>query len=203
MSIPRQWFKDIQHALAVGPQGPDSHGLSSVKRLYGACVCVNRDILLRHLELGGEYFMSGRTSSGKITSGDDAELCEILKMHGYLLYYDRSLAFSHDIPSDRLAESYLSRLFDSFGDAFVSLLPYRLLGLPYGMGKILIRCPAMVRLVIRSYQMRLFLSNKSNFYKKCQNIMCRSARLSLRDSKKMRRNMQVYGKLKELRVKLK
>lgn len=199
----KPWFYEVQRAVAVGRQGPSMDELSLVDRLYGACVCVNRDVLLRHLELGGEFFLLGRTDSDKLTSGDDSELCEILKLHGYSLYHDPTLVFSHDIPLDRLTESYFLRLFDSFGDAFVSLLPYKLLALPFDMGKLLIKCPALVRLVINVYWGRLLLPGNSRFYKKCQSMMYSRARYSLSDSIKIQKNAQVFEKLNELRVKLK
>ena len=197
------WFYEVQRAVAVGRQGPSANGLRLVDSLYGACVCVNRNVFLRHLKLGGEFFLLGRTDSDKLTSGDDTELCQIIKMHGYHLYHDSTLVFEHDLPLERLTKVYFSRLFESFGDAFVSLLPYKLLSLPFGIGKFLIKRPFLVLRVIEIYRWRLFFLKKSCFYKECQNVMYQSALHSLSDSIRVQKNTQNFRKLNELRVKLK
>lgn len=114
-----EWFDDFQDAYAVGPQRPQSGFLTKPDVfLYGAGLSFRKSVLEMLLSNGFHFLLTGRIS-GKITSGDDSELCLAVALAGYELYYDSNLKFKHFITGNRLSLSYLKRLIKSFGQSAV------------------------------------------------------------------------------------
>lgn len=66
----------------------------------------------------------GRTGS-QTYGGEDHELCLTLTLMGWDTYYTSQISFVHEIPSFRLAESYLERLIQNGGKSRVVLDIYR------------------------------------------------------------------------------
>ncbi|MCM8776282.1 MAG: hypothetical protein NC930_08060, partial [Candidatus Omnitrophica bacterium] len=60
-------------------------------------------------------------------AGEDAEICYLLRLAGYRLWYDDRLKLKHFIPGERLTWDYLRALWRGFGEAGVYLDPYKFL----------------------------------------------------------------------------
>ena len=120
------WFERFETAYAVGTQGaeagdiPDRPGI-----LWGAGMSVRRDALDQVYAAGFRHLMASR-AKGSLASGEDAELSYALRLAGWRLYYDPTLAYQHYMPASRLSWSYFMRLQHALGEASVPLKHYEL-----------------------------------------------------------------------------
>jgi glycosyltransferase involved in cell wall biosynthesis len=120
-----EWFGVAARSYAVGPQAAaDGEVPVSGGCLYGAGMVVRRSAWDRLVASGFEPRLLGR-QGGRVTSGDDNELCLALVATGWRLHYSHHLAFRHVIPARRLSEPYCRALYRGFGEALVVLNAYR------------------------------------------------------------------------------
>jgi len=121
---PPVWFKEIQHAYAVGPQ-QDKEGIlsSEIQFLYGAGITIRKEAWNRLMSKNFKFLLTGRKGKS-LSSGEDYELCLALKFAGYSLYYSPRLKFKHYMFASRLNLKYLRHLFAAFGKSRVILMIY-------------------------------------------------------------------------------
>lgn len=119
---PPDWFDLIKGAYAVGKQYPQS---SYVDFVWGAGFIIDKTAFTKLQNFGFTPLLSGR-SENKLTSGDDAELCYVLRLHGYKIFYDENLKLKHYIVNSRLKKTYLIKLIKGFLIAENVLQPYKL-----------------------------------------------------------------------------
>lgn len=110
------WFQQAEQSYAVGIQASNSHGNVPRNWVYGAGMAVRKSALTKLDETGSKYLLAGRTS-GLIFSGDDTEMCYLIKLCGYEIWHDTSLTFKHSIAENRLSLIYIQKLYRSFGRA--------------------------------------------------------------------------------------
>ncbi|MCS6206979.1 glycosyltransferase family 2 protein [Shewanella baltica] len=122
------WFNALSRAVAVGPQAKikecNRSDLYRVKTLFGACLCIRKEILVSYYRNGYSPVLTGRKGN-KLISGEDSEICEMVKNIGFYCVFNPNIKFSHDINMERIDKQYFQSLFRSFGVAYVHLLPFR------------------------------------------------------------------------------
>lgn len=107
------WWEKEKGCYAVGKQAEVSRDVTKREYLWGAGLVSRRNILLKVFNPKYPFLMSGRTGN-LILSGDDSEICSRIILLGHTLYYDEKLCFKHDIPSVRLTDEYLKRMYQGF-----------------------------------------------------------------------------------------
>ncbi len=122
------WFKHYQSTYAIGAQGPKS-GYVSYERgyLYGAGLSIKKSLYLDLLDTGCPRFQTGKIGSSLRGGGEDSELCFVLLLKGYKLWYDERLTFNHFMPANRLTIENLKKMYIAFARDEVVLLIYRAL----------------------------------------------------------------------------
>ena len=104
------WFLSHQAFFAVGKQMSQSGLVKGVRNVvYGAGMIVRKPYFIELQEKGFAFFNLGRTG-GKITSGEDSEMCLAFQIAGYKIWYDENLQFQHYIDPKRLTKDYLLKL---------------------------------------------------------------------------------------------
>lgn len=118
---PPFWFKDIKSGYALGPQG-DSEGEVARSWVYGAGMVVRKELLFQIEDIGLKSNITGRKGN-ELSSGEDVEICLLISLLGYDIWYSPQLKFQHFIPKARLSDDYLFRLYKGFGRANAMLKP--------------------------------------------------------------------------------
>jgi len=121
------WFNDYRKYFACYPQAEKSGIImDSIFFLYGAGLVVRRSALksiyTQHIDL----ITTGRIGGG-LASGDDNELCYLLRLHGYYLWYSSDLKFYHFMTPERLTLDYLFKLVKGIAYSSMRLVVYQYL----------------------------------------------------------------------------
>lgn len=95
---PGKWIEPNYAALAIEKSARNE---GDVNWVFGAGMIVRKEIFQLLKQRGIELLLTGRVE-GKQTSGDDAELCQIVKFLGYRVYYSPNLILHHKVSSTRL-----------------------------------------------------------------------------------------------------
>ena len=104
------WFDNYQKSFACGPQAEFSGIIKdSLAYVYGAASIFRKKPLLELVNFHYQFFLTGRTK-GKAISGDDLELCWLIKLMGYEIHYSDKLKFEHLISKERLSIEYFIKM---------------------------------------------------------------------------------------------
>jgi glycosyltransferase involved in cell wall biosynthesis len=124
-SSPPQWFTNFQSSFAVGKQ-QEQTGYVDVKKgyLWGAGLSIRKSAWNQLFDSGFKSRLSGRKGTA-LTAGEDSEICLAFIRRGWKLWYDNSLKLRHYIPSPRMSEDYVKRMYVGFGRAEMILSVYR------------------------------------------------------------------------------
>lgn len=116
------WFDSYKACYAVGKQFPESGYLNATKNqtLWGAGITIRKSAYEKILQAGYEPLLKGRLGN-TLSAGEDSELCYVLWLAGYKLYYSEDLILQHEIPPDRINKDYLKNVIKGFGRASVYL----------------------------------------------------------------------------------
>lgn len=119
------WFQRYQANYAIGPQAKSPGRVDHTNAvLWGAGICIRKEAWFDLLNNNFTMRMTGR--SGKsLLSGEDSEICYMLRLCGWQLYYDDNLRYIHRIAQQRVTWNYLCKLKRGFGAASVYLGLYR------------------------------------------------------------------------------
>lgn len=119
------WFTENVWGYAIGPQLIESGYIDKQRGyLYGAGLIINKEIWSKCILPFASNLCNDR-KGGELTSGGDTEMCYILLINGYKLYYNEKLKFKHFVGRERLTISYYKKLCQGFGKAGAILSPYR------------------------------------------------------------------------------
>lgn len=119
------WFNDKVWGYAIGKQLPKSGYVDRNKgKLFGAGLIVNKK-KWESLKLPFETMLCGDRTGLKLQSGGDTELCFIMVVNGYKLFYNEDLKFKHLIEKKRLDISYYKKMCQGIGQAGAILSPYK------------------------------------------------------------------------------
>jgi len=121
---PPEWFIKYKVRYAVGKQADRSGDISLKKGyVYGAGMVVRKFTWYYVKSLGFKNYVSDR-SKNKLLSGGDNEICYIVRLVGYKIWYDDSLIFKHFIPKKRLTYKYFLEHKEGKHRSSVYLDPY-------------------------------------------------------------------------------
>lgn len=98
---PGKWIEANYSALAIEPS-PRPEGF--VEWVFGAGMVVRKNVFDKLTQAEIQPMLMGRQGS-KQTSGDDAELCHLVRFLGYKIYYTPDLILYHKISQNRLTRS--------------------------------------------------------------------------------------------------
>ncbi len=121
------WFKHGVWGYAIGEQMSES-GYVGLNRgyLYGAGLIINKTNWNVSKKLLNGFLSSDRKGN-ELLSGGDTELCYILSLNKFKLFYNSGLKFKHFIEADRLTLKYYRKLCFGFGRTQAILMPYKYL----------------------------------------------------------------------------
>ncbi len=124
---PPDWFHPIRAFYAVGNQHECNGDITDTPGtlLWGAGISLRKTAFDQLLKDGFVFECSGRMG-GKLTAGEDSELCFALRDSGWRIYYDSRFELRHFIPQGRLHWSYARRLFYGMGSASPVINAYRI-----------------------------------------------------------------------------
>lgn len=107
---PPKWFPQVQHFYAVGAQGNASGNITNEKAYVAGAGMVLRKSAYEELRRLGFLFVLSGGQRGKLTVGEDTELCLAMALCGYQIWYDDRLNLRHFIPKGRLTAKYVLKL---------------------------------------------------------------------------------------------
>lgn len=118
------WFEQHKASYAIGPENIQPGDVTnSPGWLWGAGLTIRKSAWQQLVFKGFFPQLQGR-QPGKLSCGDDSELCFALRLAGWSLWYEPRLRFQHFLQAPRLKWAYLRRLHRAFGAASVSHDPY-------------------------------------------------------------------------------
>ena len=88
--IPPSWLADFADVYGTGPQGEREGIAAPTMTFYGAGAVVRKKDYQDLVGSGFHFLLSGR-QGGRLTTGEDRELCHALVLRGKKLYYDLEL----------------------------------------------------------------------------------------------------------------
>lgn len=103
------WFDKYSHSYAVGSQYYSDGFVEYGNSFFGACLFIFKVPVLNFLNQGYRLVLSDRNAD-KLTSGGDLELCFLIQLSGFKLFYDSRIIFSHEIAPARLTLPYYIKL---------------------------------------------------------------------------------------------
>ena len=115
------WWEKYCLAFAIGQR---AHKRSKINYVWGAGMILNRKAIIKIIDSSYTFLLTGRNGD-LIISGEDQEICLILRILGYDIIYDPSIVLTHNIDSSRIDKEYVRKLFKGFGVADAYLGIYR------------------------------------------------------------------------------
>lgn len=113
------WYDDFKNGFAVGKLADEEKILTGEKEfLYGAGLSIRRKIWEELQAIGFESMLLGRTAD-KVTSGEDVEMCYMIRLLGYDLFFSPKLHFKHLMATNRLTWEYVKKLKRGFGSSAI------------------------------------------------------------------------------------
>lgn len=118
------WFTKVEGAYACNAQGNGFEDIT-YKRMYvyGAGLCIRKEILGAIYRISTPLFLTGRTNS-VLLSGDDSEICMRSILKGYKIYYSDRLTLDHIMPVARLKWEYWMKMAEGHNAARIILSIY-------------------------------------------------------------------------------
>lgn len=108
--LPPWWFEDYQNNYAVGTQGLEAGDVTSNRGyLWGAGLIMRKCAWEQVYNNGLCPLLTGH-KGGRLTRGEDSELCYALRLLGWRLWYEPRLRLRHFLPAHRLNWRYLRSL---------------------------------------------------------------------------------------------
>jgi glycosyltransferase involved in cell wall biosynthesis len=118
---PPPWFEQFSASFAIGAQA-ETRG--ECQLLWGAGMTVRKAAWEQLSRSGFLPVLAGR-QGGRLTAGEDSELCLAMRLAGWKLWYEPDLKFRHYIPPERIQWDHLRKLYRGFGAARVYLPLYK------------------------------------------------------------------------------
>lgn len=127
-TVPPEWFKRYQRAYAVGIQSPIQGDITwsgkwHEMQLWGAGLTVRKTAWQNLVAKCFVSIVSGRVGI-TLSSGEDYELCNALRLSGWKIWFEPKLYFRHYVPLRRLTWKYLKQLHRGFGASNTGIDPY-------------------------------------------------------------------------------
>jgi glycosyltransferase involved in cell wall biosynthesis len=97
---PPEWFEANEIFFAIGSQGEPGDITNSKGYVWGAGAAFRKQILTKIKKLGYSNILTDR-SGNKMTTGGDVEMCFVLRLLGYKIYYTEKCYIHHYMPASR------------------------------------------------------------------------------------------------------
>ena len=124
-SPPPAWFDLIKESFAIGKQGLATGDITDKRGyVWGAGMAFRKSVFMRIKRMGFNPLLTSR-NKGKLTGGEDVELCYLFKMAGYRIWYFDDLHLTHFIPAHRVTWDYAVLLHKGAGENIFYLDLYR------------------------------------------------------------------------------
>lgn len=137
------WFAEFSHSYAVGNNGKTSGKLEKGAAHYGAGCFFLRKALLQLDQLETRLILTDRKGN-ELVSGGDVELCYLVQLLGYDLWFESKLKFQHFIPLGRLDWQYYLKLKKGIASSFPLLFSYKVVFM--GTSKMQLRAEIILKL---------------------------------------------------------
>lgn len=121
---PPEWMGMLK-LFAVGPQATRS-GKAESHVVYGAGFVIRQSAYNKLSTAKIKSLLSDRVA-GTLSSGGDYELCYLIALAGYEIWYDDRLKFKHFLPESRLTWEYYYKFISESSQSFEILEPYKFL----------------------------------------------------------------------------
>lgn len=118
------WFKEYSHSYAVGNNSKKSGEQIIGSAHYGAGCFFLKEALEKIDGFKLKMVLSDRKGK-ELVSGGDVELCFLVQLLGYKLWFDERLTFHHFIAPNRLSWSYYLKLKKGIASSFPLLNSYK------------------------------------------------------------------------------
>lgn len=110
-----EWFEQYSYHFACGKQAPETGNVVPVRNVvYGAGMWFRKDLYQKAKQMGFHFMcnFSGNSSKSKssLNGGEDSELCWAIRFQGAEIWYIDELYFYHNLPKERLTDTYLNYL---------------------------------------------------------------------------------------------
>jgi len=108
---PPGWFKDFEAVYAIGPQNSGVSGPLKFDAgyVYGAGSIIRKSAWEKLRQHGFQFTTSAKRGQ-VLSGGEDLELCHVMQLAGYDLWYEDKLTFIHYMYQERLNWDYLVKL---------------------------------------------------------------------------------------------
>jgi glycosyltransferase involved in cell wall biosynthesis len=118
------WFKEFSHSYAVGSNQKESGKQPFGSAHYGAGCFFLKDALLKIDLMEFQFLLTDRKGT-TLVSGGDVELCFLVQLLGYELWFEERLEFYHEIVESRLKWPYYLKLKKGIASSFPLLYSYK------------------------------------------------------------------------------
>ena len=119
------WFNEFSHSYAVGNNSKKSGKQKLGSAHYGAACFFLKEALDTIDDSNLNMVLSDRKGK-ELASGGDVELCFLVQLLGFDLWYEESLSFKHFITSPRLDWAYYLKLKKGIASSFPLLNSYKI-----------------------------------------------------------------------------
>lgn len=105
-----EWFDRYSSSFAIGPQATKEGKINSNRaELYSAGTFFRKEVLMHYFDSNFNCLLVGRKGK-EIYGGEDVELCLLLQLQGYEIWYSSQLKFYHYMPKARMTWTYYLQL---------------------------------------------------------------------------------------------
>jgi len=135
----RKWFEQFSRSYAVGGLASEASDVTWSKGyLFGAGMSIRKRAWEAICRKGFTPLLSDRSGS-TLASGGDGEICKVLRLAGWKLYYDPRLHIKHYMPAMRLQWNYLRKLRRAIGASSIYADCYSFASRPnrFGISKLI------------------------------------------------------------------
>jgi glycosyltransferase involved in cell wall biosynthesis len=169
---PPGWWKEYQHAYAVGKQTEKSGDITFRKYVWGAGMVVRKSLMKLVFNDKIPFVLTDRKGQ-ELSSGGDAEICARLLLLNCKLWYDERLMLYHYMPKSRLTSKYRDELVGGQAAAQNILDEYERV-----IYFSTLKTPVKIEKTLEYFKLRALghLNCKSDRYKLKANISCMWAR---------------------------
>ena len=116
------WFEGFKDNYATGKQA--DHSNNEMQGVYGAGLAIQKKLILDRKFISLPHLLEGR-KAGKLSAGEDSELCLKAQLLGYKVGYLEDLKFKHYIPASRLTWDYFKELHRGFARSYIAIHTYQ------------------------------------------------------------------------------
>ncbi len=121
---PPEWFHQYHGKMAIGEQADKEGDLTDTRGwLWGAGLTVRKAAWKELIQKNFKFLLSDRKGS-QLSSGGDNEICYLLRILGWRLYYSPQLTLKHFIPQARISWEYLCKLASENGYPLIVVSRY-------------------------------------------------------------------------------